>query len=73
MRHLFFSFLKIAQPPDCTGLRFQGNGFHSQLSNDVEEGGVGDQGCEELLSPSIRSVLTLFKLVKVYIKSVMKR
>lgn len=39
----FFSFffslpplLKIAELPDCTGPRFQGNGVHSQLSSHIE-------------------------------------
>lgn len=41
VRHLFFFLplpLKIALPPDCSGLRFQGNSVHSQLCDLVEEG-----------------------------------
>lgn len=45
--------LKIAKPPDCTGLRFQGNRVHSQLFRSCKGRGVGGRSGCEVLSSSI--------------------
>lgn len=49
MRHLFFflpPLLKIAELPDCTGLRFQGNSVHSQLPS-LMEGLASGEGVDQ--------------------------
>lgn len=49
VRHLFFflpPILKIAELPDCTGLRFQGNSVHSQLPS-LMEGLAGGEGVNQ--------------------------
>lgn len=68
VRHLFFFLLlplKIALPPDCTDLRFQGNSVHSQLSSVVERKICGGSGCEVLISSSSQSPLMLSQLVSI--------
>lgn len=80
VRHLFFPpLLKIAKPPDCTGLRFQGNHVHSQLSDLVKEGVWWGSGCEVLLSSSIsyshcvNSFQSKFKVLKISLSICLRR